>query len=213
MKKMWTEDEIADLRRLYPTTSYEVLGTYFGRSFISITHKADRLHIRREIPNWVKPVEPLHLEGFDLGFVIGMIEGEGTISLGQKNHLSPHIQIVNTQWELLEIPRRLLNNWGTIYDHCAEGNRQQSWTYKIFKSVEVEEVLRVLEPHLITKKKQAQLILELIELSKSNVRHPIKDEKGRVVGTRMEDPHKDRRYSIHDEIRKLNTRGKLTDQN
>jgi len=214
MKKMWTEDEIADLRRLYPTTSYEVLETYFGRSYNSITHKANRLHIQRDIPNWLTPVEPLHLEGFDLGFVIGIIEGEGTITYhSHKGRLSPSVQVVNTQWELLEITKRSLNNWGTIYDHCAAENRQQCWTYKIFKIVEVEEILRVLEPHLISKRIQAKLVLEAIDLTKSMRRHAVLNEDGHVIGTRMEDPHKDRRYSIYDEIRKLNTRGKLTDQN
>lgn len=212
MRRDWTKKEVNDLIRMYPTTSWDVLEIYFDRGQESISHKAVRLGLNRDIATWDKPTEPLTLEGFDLGFVIGMIEGEGTIGLytspSQSTRFVPVIQVVNTQWDLLWDVRRRLNDWGEIKSHGrVVGNRKQSYTYQIRLYSQVEAVLKVLEPYLISKRRQAQLVLEALELDRSTRRIRLSDENNNTIGCKISKPNQQRQQEIADEMRDLNRRG------
>ena len=210
MRQNWSQEEIDKLKEFYPHTCIPEMERMLERSDVSITHKALRLGLTRESPNWLKPVESLHLGGFDLGFVVGMLEGEGTISLyGVKGNgrLGAKVYWTNTKWELLAELQKLLNSWGEIYTQQLSGNRNPKHVYVVGQYAQIEQVLLTIEPFLITKKKQAQLVLEALNLAKSNVRRAKHDTQGRLIGTCREENNEVRQGEILTEIRLLNRRG------
>lgn len=212
-RKYWSVEEISRLEKTFPNCSLSDLVEQFSnRSLSSLRHKAVRLGIKRQIADWVKHINPLHLSDFGLGFIVGMLEGEGSVTLyhSKKRPIpTPRVFWVNTNWELLAEIKRLLNDWGVIYEHnkIPHGNDQQSYVYLLTRYGEIEEVLRTLEPYLIGKKRQAQLVLEFLESRRREVRRPV-HEDGQLIGTKSF-LVSERNKEILVELSSLNTRGVL----
>ena len=206
----WTEEEEKRLTELYAGSSMaKLLEAFPGRSRHSVLRKAQKLRIKKAVPIWAgqTPEEPLTLGGFDLGFVVGMLEGEGCIGAYRRNTcVNIKVFWVNTKWELLWELQKLLNGWGVIYDHnIPSGNRVQSYTLLITRYGQVREILKVVEPFLIGKKKQAQLALEYLDSRMDKPKSPI-HVSGKLIGSKVWGMT-ERDVQIVDEMHRLNHRG------
>jgi len=107
---------------------------------------------------------------FELGFIIGLIEGEGSITLGRgvcKNpqgfSLHPRFFITNTDMVLLNKAQSIIGA-GKIFkkEKIQKINHKQGFKLCIDDKNELKTLLLKLEPYLISKRKQCQLLLEYI---------------------------------------------------
>lgn len=114
-----------------------------------------------------------NLKKEELGFLAGLIEGEGTISLNKhKQYIRPYIQISNTRLELLDwvikrIPIfKMVKHKRTRQYRLMDGLICQINYTILIVGRHVGILLNALIPYLVTKKKNAELLIEWIELRK-----------------------------------------------
>jgi len=130
--------------------------------------------------------------GKDTPYMAGLIDGEGGIKINI-NHRTPGIIFVAsivlgmTHKETVE---RIAEIIGTKIS-CQKKKMPQKPMYMvgIFKQEDVEQILLELMPYLITKRRQAELVLEFIRLKRQG------DEKTL-----------DKQFDVYMQVRKLNPR-------
>lgn len=178
--KKWTQQEVSILEQKYPDRPRcEILQVLPCRTWIGVNHKAKKLKIRRPFFHDMGEIlPPLALTDFDRGYISGILDGEGFITLGVSRRIrsikrgteyQPRIGIINTNLALLENCHRILNGFGSITLKVKENSKGRLgklriYQYQIGKMREIECVLKALKPHLITKSKKASLLLKFIEL-------------------------------------------------
>jgi hypothetical protein len=106
---------------------------------------------------------------FELGFIIGLIEGEGCLTLGRsicKNpqgfSLHPRFFITNTNLDILGKAQSIIG--GIIFSKGERLSNKHKQAYKL--SIEGKDRLKVIlpqiEPYLISKKLNCELLLEYV---------------------------------------------------
>lgn len=92
------------------------------------------------------------MDDYEIGYVSGIIDGEGHIDLGNKR-----ISIVNVSKKLLESVQKIVG--GNIYLHREKWTdqngytHQKSWRLNIHRIKEIDNVLKAVMPHLRDPKK------------------------------------------------------------
>lgn len=119
----------------------------------------------------------------EIGYVAGMMDGEGSIGLSHiksKNMIcyKPFVKITSTNRKVLEyIQDRLIMGAISISSHSKNNNRIG---YEIqFRKHEMVDLLPKIVDSLIIKKRQAEIIMQFMELSNfmPNRGRPFKDSK------------------------------------
>jgi len=104
-------------------------------------------------------------------WLAGIVEGEGCLNLAisktKTGKWSYHAQFVisNNSLEILENVQQVVENGGQIYKVKIRGNQIQPYQFFINSRSRLLEVLHFLMPFLITKKRQAQLLIEFQNLT------------------------------------------------
>jgi len=150
----------------------------------------------------------------DLGWIAGIIDGEGTVYLSKGYHKPeynarpskrgfcwvPKVSVVNTSQELL-IHFKEVTGFGAVFSYnYGERENQKMRYYLVLRNNEALILLPQIKEFLVTKKGQAELLIEALEILKS---HHNLERLEDVVGVR------DRRLeAIFWEMRLLNARGR-----
>ena len=175
--EIWAEDEESVLSQNYQSQSKDELQKVLpNRTWKAIISHAYKRHLKR--PNnslWQEGEFHKKLERFDLGFIVGLIEGEGHIALGlhsmnknpQSLYLIPRLHIANTKLPLLEKCHEILG-CGHIRKRQYKTRVHHDWTecyyFEITKFIDILNVLLQLEPFLISKRRHAKLVIEYLQL-------------------------------------------------
>ena len=188
----WTLDELKELREIWPSKAKEdVLAALPNRSFKAITTKAGRIRVPRG--NLRQP--RLYLEGSDVPYFAGILDGEGSIVVGRKKYFCPVIiQVGNTNFELIYWINERIPAYVTYYMQPS-GNRKPQAKWVLHEMATAQALLRLLLPYLIVKRKIAQLTLDFLD---SRIQHPRRRYNGfelRLVA----------------EIQPLNRRGRISE--
>jgi len=115
----------------------------------------------------------LKLSEFEQGFLVGLIEGEGCLSLtkcknrrvdGQRyiNYV-PRLSITNTSYELLVRTKNIVRRELGIGRISKKPKQKQQWKQGYAFEVgglKLLRLLRLLQPKLISKRRQAQILLQ-----------------------------------------------------
>lgn len=118
----------------------------------------------------------LKLSNKDIGYIAGLIDGEGTICLGKCTwkhrklaYYRPFIKIANSNLEMLIWVKNKLRT-GTIKKERDSKNGWKAMYIIYFSANMIRKFLPLIIDSLIIKKKQALLITEFLEFS--NARSP-----------------------------------------
>jgi hypothetical protein len=154
------------------------------------------------------------MNDFERGFIVGMIEGEGTIdivrNLSKKYvYYRPEIGIYNTKRELIEKCKEILK-CGNINED-KRNNVPKHWSTVYYISIrrqkDILRILKEIEPHLISKKKQAEIVRRFI-LSRRDVdpnfRKVIFDKTSHKIVTCVHVPYTPEQLALVREIRRMN---------
>lgn len=109
-----------------------------------------------------------------IAWLAGIIDGEGTIGCyfyHDKSSRSPRygIWIVNTDQRIILEGKRIFELMGIEKIYIGEKNykggigRKRSWYLQINRKADIQRGLEIIIPYLISKKKQAQLILSFFK--------------------------------------------------
>lgn len=196
----WTEEEKNKLREIYGKAGIGELSTLLKRSRNSVISKAGKMGLRRK--HKTRHI-PSSISDLECGIMVGLLEGEGNISLitGKRTNLSPTIEITNTDQDILRKVEEIL---GPGVWKSSRGNPawKTSYHYKIGSVQAVSDFIELIGPHLISDKKR-KLAQLLLEYCKSR----IKTRKGRANNLA---PYSQREFEIYHEMRELNKRGVRT---
>lgn len=107
----------------------------------------------------------------ELGYIAGILDGEGSISLKRQRSIGRRcfgtfIQVTSTNQDILYFLKRKLG--GGVYNHSHKysinHNLKKSWVWHLRQHREIESLLKKLLPYLIIKKKHALLMLKYIKM-------------------------------------------------
>lgn len=120
----------------------------YKRGLMANRHTIKRYNIRAA----------LKLSKTEAAYLAGIVDGEGTISVrSQGRYTQPLVTISNTDWSLLQwLTAR--GFYGTL---SKNGNGRLYWRMH-WSGYQTADVLRLILPFLVTKRRHADLTLELI---------------------------------------------------
>jgi len=199
------------LAELYPTAPWdELFASFPNRTEKAILLRAQTLGIERKVANWVGKTNVPDFSDFQKGYVAAAIDFEGSISLYKdKGYLYPGISFVNSDLTVLEYLRTLFRSNRKISVHARDSrkdNWKQTYTLRIESYADIERILKQVKDHLIIKRRQAELMLEFLEIRKCTPRQ-FEYKDGRV--RRVAVGYSQRELEIYKELRKLNRRGEV----
>lgn len=171
-RRAWAIDEDNLLRRIYGKISPSEIARKIGRTRPSVYHRAERLGLgsaigspeflrRQSLPRTARPFPGLS-NALDIGYVAGIIDGEGSI-IGPPKFA---IQVSMTTKEVIDHLYALCGGSATGPYEQRSGRSevckpQYHWT--ISSAENVYQILRVLLPHLIVKKQKAESVISFLE--------------------------------------------------
>ena len=149
----------------------------------------------------------MKLNDLEIGYIAGIIDGEGSISLkrqSRRRSLGLFIQVTNSNKAMLKWLQQKID--GGIYPHSStysdgSKNRLDAWIWQLRKRDDVKSLLNQLLPVLIIKKRHAELMLEFIEVHWAEGTNP-KDT------TKYPEDTMKKEIEIFSEMWELNSRGK-----
>lgn len=114
---------------------------------------------------------PRSLSGFELGYVVGLFEGEGHISLNESHRNDPkrtvcysvHIGITNTNRALLEKAKEIIGIGVVRSHHQPNKNNKDCFIWHLGDQKSVLWFLNQVYPYLIEKKEKATLLIPFLE--------------------------------------------------
>jgi hypothetical protein len=145
---------IEDIRKLMPYRTWQ-----------SISCKAYELGINK------KQLKVNKLNQFEKGWIAALVDGEGTVTLHRsklkngETGYHPRLMIGNTNRELIEKVKTVIGS-GHI-SRCKSKNEQKPlWAYEL-SSRPLEKLLPQITNHLIVKKRQAEIVSEVIKINRT----------------------------------------------
>ena len=152
-----------------------------------------KIRFKRPIP------ELLHLPDKFVGYIAGIIDGEGTVTIRFSHdkkgrvRLTPRISIVNTNKDMLSEIQRILG-FGLLRPERKKSRlgRKTSWVLEFLSLDRVYQLLEAVKDLVIDKRERTQLLLEYCEsriLSQTNA------------------PYTDQQWKIRVKLFELNKRG------
>lgn len=198
--KPWTSEEIQILRENYHKMSLKELKEKFfpHRSIESILTKASRrLGLRKPVTFWCSgrgKSSIRELSEAERYYLAGIIDGEGTITIKRSdNRLYCEVSVGNSCLELIKrIQKMISTNKRYMEKRRKDPNRKPLWVFKISARPDVKKLLEQIKDALIVKKKQAELVLEFIDIMDSRLNiHSIPPKA----------------IEIYEKVRELNRRG------
>lgn len=176
----WTEEEDTLLHALYPNhPRWEVELNLPNRSWVAIESRAHNLGIHRESIYETTNLPLPTLTEAEKGYIAGMLDGEGCITAnrGRKRKRDGlygigtiTVFIANSDPKVIKWMHEKIG--GKISMHVPRNPKHSiSYWLSFYGKERISTILTVLEPYLIIKKAQAQLILECCCLNRDGCRY------------------------------------------
>ena len=124
--------------------------------------------------------QQLSLSDFDLGWMVGIIDGEGCIGLwsrgGERKHtFKPGLRMANTSKAIIDKFTGMLDTLGcpyhTVYYKPRNERSKEYWTVSIEGFKRLPKILPLIKDLLVEKHQQASLVLEWVESRSSKWHH------------------------------------------
>lgn len=138
----WTQNEVKKLKQYYGT---KILFELFPqRTKRAVTTKAAKLGLKRN-----RNIPLLHLTDAQRGYLAGLIDGDGSISIVWSNG--------NVLYPRCEVARKFIGI-GKVYSTPTK--KKDHYTWVVHTPQDVIAVLKELNPYFVLKKQKAELMLK-----------------------------------------------------
>jgi|688.fasta_scaffold10401_3 hypothetical protein len=122
---------------------------------------------------------------FELGWLAGIIDGEGSISIVKRGPTYvPQVKMANTSKKLVDKYCEILDKLDISY-HCygkqKEGNRKYQWEVSVDGRPRVFKFVSLLQDLLVSKQRQAETVLEWIESRGLDLRGPYTEQQLQLI--------------------------------
>lgn len=204
--RTWTIDELDILRNGYSCLNKdELLKSLPKKRWTSIRHKAGELGLKYDSDkfykrNW-KSFEKIVLSDFDKGYIAGFVDADGSITIKIAKdkryggvYYAPLLSFYNTDAKLMSKIRSIVKLGKMSKDNRGFTGYKPKFTYNVGSINGVKQILKQITPHLIVKRRRAELVLEFIKLKESS-------------SSGMASP---RILEIFEEVRRINKRTRMS---
>jgi len=176
--KWWSKEELEILRDSYPNLSKkELLRILPKKDWTNIRHKAQSLGLFKNRQrflqrNWKISID-IKLSDVDKGYLAGIIDGEGTIRIAKAHYVgnnierfyyAPSISIANTNINLMYRIKEIVKIGSFIEKVRSKNTYKPKLVYNVCSLMGCKTLLNQLKDFLVIKKKQAEIVLNFIEL-------------------------------------------------
>lgn len=162
-ERNWSKEEEDTLRRMYPTYPIDSIRRVIKRTEYSITWKASQLRLKRKVRGNYIIRKKLVISPVNIGYIAGLIDGEGYIGiLKNKGYSQPRVVIGITDIRPLK-KLKDITGVGTICMPKRRPNRKQAYLWAVNNSRDICLLLKVIEPYLIVKKRNAREALAILK--------------------------------------------------
>ncbi|MGB9903467.1 MAG: LAGLIDADG family homing endonuclease [Desulfotomaculales bacterium] len=158
----------------------------------------------------------------DLGWVAGIIDGEGTITIAPRKRTDRKcrvdgwmvtVRVANTDSRIIQKLNHVLHDLlgCTGYVQEKRPNRCAKCYYWLVANRRALVLLELVYPYLVSKKEQAEVAIEFQRrMSTFSGIHVVeRDGRGRIIrGNSMADAEIEHRMMLYEKIKQLNARGK-----
>lgn len=132
---------------------------------------------------------------FNIGFLVGMIEGEGSISLlktVRPTKFHAYISITGMNKILMEYTAETAKNLGLPF-HFKRYGYNKVYRIQVYGMSRCKKWLDIIFPYLTGKKPQAEILLEFIALREKVIKlHP------------SQKPYSEKEYELKEKLKQLN---------
>lgn len=180
--RWWSDAELWALRECYSQLHKdELLKLLPKKDWSSIRHKANQLALKknslsRKTANW-KTFSPITLSDLERGYLAGMVDGEGTISITKApspsktySYYAPILFITNTNPALMARLRGMIQVGRFHVQKREQPNHKPKLVYSIAAVKAVKMILEQIVGVLTIKRRNAELVLEFIEAKEKDQR-------------------------------------------
>jgi len=204
-KDAWTEEEDEVLRELYPrfdTSNRDEILSKINRTWGAIRRRAKQLGLSRG--NYIPPLErlpPFNPSKEERVWLACAIDCEGTITISRRKrldlalgyHLLPFVSFCNSHRGIVRTFRNL-----TFQNLRVEAQLRPPWKTKyavnIRRQPQIYAFLKAIRDFLIVKQRQADLVIEFIEIENSRL----------TLKQKYRHQYTERQLEIVEEVWKLN---------
>jgi hypothetical protein len=191
--RTWTEEEIQILLSSFQTAPREELTKRLRRKWSEIVWYAnDKLGLKRgqlTTRFWKTKIPELDERAWS--YLAGIVDGEGSISLAKFKrapYFYPRLSIINSNEELMKF---VMEKLGVSTGYLHKGTISKGYSIFIYiQGVKCFKLIEKLKSYLVAKRRQAELVLELLRIAKNHYPY---DEYYLKEGER-----------IYNEMRKIN---------
>jgi hypothetical protein len=209
-KQPYSDQELKILKQMYPTSTKEEILAKVNRPWEAIVRKMGELKIYRgSLRPSLDKLPNLKLDEKDKVWLACAIDCEGSVGVSYSVRASkpnrttfyfPFISVNNTKKVFLNHFRKLV---GCAYkkikiENKRYENRKNLYQLDMASAPWIYALLKQIRPYFIIKGKQADLVMEFIEII-DNIK---RNNNGRIVYT-------ERVHEIYRELKRLNKRGKV----
>jgi hypothetical protein len=194
--KRWGSTEIELLTHNYTLLSEREIAKKLGRTESSVRTKKARLELA-----CFKTLPKVNLNEYELGLVVGLLEGEGSLYLKKLRHpnarcgytFQPIFEITNTKLDIVEKIRSILP-FGFIKRKKRTDRKKECYSYIIYRLKDIFVTLETLRSSLISSscRKKADLLIEFCKV--------------RLQSSKSQ-PYGFRELEIYNELKRLNQKG------
>jgi len=176
---MWTSEELAILKKEYRSKPIlEMQKLLPKRTKWCIWAKASELRLTKNLGNIITLEIIGQLSNFEAGYIACALDSEGHITLiKRRGSYSPEVGIDNTNLKFVEWIQRRVGGLKTV--HTRQGKTWKTSFRLLFTGIRrTLPLLRLFEPHLIVKRRQAQLVISFCEsrLNRPLIAKPAENE-------------------------------------
>lgn len=205
------EDKIEEFKRDYPVLTLEELMKKYNLTKNQIYMLARRFGLKKNSNVIYEQIakdktrifgeyfekEVISPPPHEISYIAGFLDGEGCFTIckhkrGNEYYFRPVIAVCNTNRDVIEF---IAKKFGGMFQKTKPSKRghRDRWQWSTENREKIIKICEMLIPHLIIKKRQAELLKRWCELS---------------IETNTMDNSNEEMRKIYEEIKKLNARGR-----
>jgi hypothetical protein len=164
----FTEAELKTLRGLRAERSVKEIAVVMGRSVGAVRAQLNRLGVRRTYGE-LYPLRTVRLTRAELGYLAGLIDGEGTVTVGLSgNTLKPQVVVSNTSVAMMEWLQTRIPGPGAWVARTRAQQDGKATVYQFMMlGLRWVGLWRAVLPLLVVKGPQMRLVIEYAELRRA----------------------------------------------
>lgn len=191
------------------------IAKFHGASRTAVSRWRHRRGLKPNPSKWLR-IPILNLTNFEKGFLVGVIEGEGTITIRRVKSsartlkgfaLQPIIEVSNTSKELIVKVKNMIKPKRSVRVAKKLESGKNFYTFTIQDQKTVLALLREIVNYLVSKRRRGELVKRFCEIrlkKRKYLQHTTRGERARFLNHPKNYYYGSEELEIYEEVKRLN---------